>query len=108
MEPIQCSETLAYKIQTPWNYPEDNILHPKHGESLKITIEVCCQCLQHCLDLNSRQISTSLANYRNQQQEVYYTPMQFTEMILLNTVVYVRCNQFKNSLALLENEEHYH
>jgi hypothetical protein len=26
MEPIQCSETSAYKIQTPGNYPEDNIL----------------------------------------------------------------------------------
>jgi hypothetical protein len=23
MEPIQCSETLAYKIKTPENYPED-------------------------------------------------------------------------------------
>jgi hypothetical protein len=26
MEPIECSETSAYKIQTPGNYPEDNIL----------------------------------------------------------------------------------
>jgi hypothetical protein len=26
VEPIQCSETSAYKIQTPGNYPEDNIL----------------------------------------------------------------------------------
>jgi hypothetical protein len=26
METIQCSETSAYKIQTPGNYPEDNIL----------------------------------------------------------------------------------
>jgi hypothetical protein len=26
MEPIQFSETSAYKIQTPGNYPEDNIL----------------------------------------------------------------------------------
>jgi hypothetical protein len=27
MEPMQCSETSAYNIQTPGNYPEDNILH---------------------------------------------------------------------------------
>jgi hypothetical protein len=27
MEVIQCSETSAYKIQTPGNYPEDNILY---------------------------------------------------------------------------------
>jgi hypothetical protein len=37
MEPIQCSETSAYNIQTPGNYPEGNILHPQDGESLKTT-----------------------------------------------------------------------
>jgi len=26
---------VAYKIQTPWNYPEENIQHTEHGESLK-------------------------------------------------------------------------
>jgi hypothetical protein len=25
MEQIECSETSAYKIQTPGNYPEENI-----------------------------------------------------------------------------------
>jgi hypothetical protein len=28
-------ETSAYKIQTPGNYPEENIQHTEHGESLK-------------------------------------------------------------------------
>ena len=38
----QCSETSAYKIQTPVNYPEENIQHTEHGESLKsITPEIC-------------------------------------------------------------------
>jgi hypothetical protein len=37
MEQIQCSETSAYKIQTPGNYPKDNILHQQHSESLKTT-----------------------------------------------------------------------
>jgi len=28
-------KTSAYKIQTPGNYPEENIQHSEHGESLK-------------------------------------------------------------------------
>jgi hypothetical protein len=35
MEQTECSETSAYKIQTPGNYPEDSIQHSEHGESLK-------------------------------------------------------------------------
>jgi len=35
MEQTECSETSAYKIQTPGNYPEKNIQHTEHGESLK-------------------------------------------------------------------------
>jgi len=27
MEETECSETSAYKIQTPGNYPEENIQH---------------------------------------------------------------------------------
>jgi hypothetical protein len=35
MEQRECSETLAYKIQMPRNYPEENIQHTEHGKSLK-------------------------------------------------------------------------
>jgi len=35
MEQTECSETSAYKIQTPGNYPEENIQHTEHGECLK-------------------------------------------------------------------------
>jgi hypothetical protein len=35
MEPIECSETSAISTQTPGKYPKENILHIKHGESLK-------------------------------------------------------------------------
>jgi hypothetical protein len=35
MEQIECSETSAYKIQMPGNYPEENIQHTEHGKSLK-------------------------------------------------------------------------
>jgi hypothetical protein len=38
MEQTLCSETSAYKIQTPGNYPEENIQHTEHGESLKSRI----------------------------------------------------------------------
>jgi len=31
----ECSETSAYKIQTPGNYPQESIQHSEHGESLK-------------------------------------------------------------------------
>ena len=34
----QCSETSAYKIQTPGNYPEESIQHTEHGESLESRI----------------------------------------------------------------------
>jgi len=35
MEQTECSETLAYKIQTLGNYPEESIHHSGHGKSLK-------------------------------------------------------------------------
>ena len=34
MEQKECCETSAYKIQMPGNYPEENIQHTEHGESL--------------------------------------------------------------------------
>jgi hypothetical protein len=35
MEQTERSETLAYKIQTPGNDPEESIQHSEHSESLK-------------------------------------------------------------------------
>jgi hypothetical protein len=35
MEQTGCSETSAYKIQKPGNYPEESIQHSEHDESLK-------------------------------------------------------------------------
>jgi hypothetical protein len=34
----ECSETLACKIQTTGNYPDERIQHSEHGESLKSRI----------------------------------------------------------------------
>jgi len=36
MEQAECSETSAYKFQTPGNYPKESIQHTEHGESLKL------------------------------------------------------------------------
>jgi hypothetical protein len=41
MEQTECSETSAYKIQTPGNYPEESIQHSEDGESLKWRNFVC-------------------------------------------------------------------
>jgi hypothetical protein len=41
MEQTECSEMSAYKIQTPGNYPEENIQHTEHGESLKLRMTPC-------------------------------------------------------------------
>jgi hypothetical protein len=52
MEQTECSETSAYKIQTPGNYPEKNIQHTEHGESLKSRISYLFHSrknLQTCL-----------------------------------------------------------
>jgi hypothetical protein len=38
MELVECAETLAFKLQTPKNYPEESIRHSEHGESLKSRI----------------------------------------------------------------------
>jgi len=40
MEQTEHSETLAYKIQTPGNCPEENMQHSEHGENLKSRIAV--------------------------------------------------------------------
>jgi hypothetical protein len=40
MEQAECSETSAYKIQMPRNYPEESIQHSEHGESLKSRIHI--------------------------------------------------------------------
>jgi hypothetical protein len=44
-EPIHVSgfsgeEPSSYKIQTPGNYPEENMQHTEHGESLKSRIRM--------------------------------------------------------------------
>jgi len=39
MEQTECSETSAYKIQTPGNHPQERIQSSEHGESFKSRIK---------------------------------------------------------------------
>jgi hypothetical protein len=48
MEQTECSETSAYKIQTPGNYPEENMQHTEHGESLKSRILLVVSTESYC------------------------------------------------------------
>ena len=38
MEQTECTETSAYKIQMPENYPEEIQQHVEYGESLKSSL----------------------------------------------------------------------
>jgi hypothetical protein len=40
MEQTQRSETLAFKLQTPVNHPEESVQQSEHGESLKLRSEL--------------------------------------------------------------------
>jgi len=46
MEHTECSETSAYKFQTPGNHPKESIQYSVHGESFKSRFSVvyymCC------------------------------------------------------------------
>jgi len=45
MEQTECSETLAYKIQTPGNYPKESIQHPNNLLIRKIQERLKWQCM---------------------------------------------------------------
>ena len=44
MEQTECSETSAYKIQTPGNYPEENIQHTFYmfATDINLPLKTCC------------------------------------------------------------------
>jgi hypothetical protein len=42
MEKTECSETSAYKIQTPGNYPEENTQHADKHFKLQFTTDMKC------------------------------------------------------------------
>jgi hypothetical protein len=81
MEQTGCSETLAYKIQTPGNYPEENKQLSEEGESLKSRIVLnLCELLNICAEFCISSIqnymlesNTSLKLYRNTVESRFAT-----------------------------------
>ena len=63
MEQTECSETSAYKIQTPGNYQKESIQHTEHGESLKLrnlTIFILCVLIHFFSEEGLRRIHRNL------------------------------------------------
>jgi hypothetical protein len=56
IEQPQCSETLAFKLQTPGNHPEGSKRHSKHGEILKSRITGNANALWNNANFFSRQV----------------------------------------------------
>jgi len=64
----QCSETSAYKIQTPGNYSEGSTQHLESGENLKSTLIIVinfgirgtqqCVCVCVCVRETTEQLQT--------------------------------------------------
>ena len=74
MEPIEGSETSAFKPQTPGKYPKENIIHKEHGESLKSRHQYT-----FFLTIMLRKIREFVVKYGDGIQNVFY---------LLKTILY--------------------
>jgi len=75
MEQTECSETSAYKIQMPGNYPKESIQHSEHDESLKSRSKSipavycsCCMCVSRLNAVN--QCKLLFSNLMSQHQQM--------------------------------------
>ena len=76
MEQTECSETSAYIIQTPGNYPKEIIQHSEQGEILKSRFVWLSPTINRLKALQHRKISQAL-----------YNSYMFVELNLLNNIV---------------------
>jgi hypothetical protein len=60
----ECSETSAYKIQTPRNYREENIQRTEHGESLKSRIQKKTKNVQNMTKVWNQEYRRKHTTYR--------------------------------------------
>ena len=53
MEQTECSEMSAYKIQTPGNYPEENIQQDHESQYSGKCLQVTLECIDEGRNMNS-------------------------------------------------------
>jgi hypothetical protein len=68
-EQKECTETSAYKIQTPGNYPEENMQNSEQGESLKSS--------KHKFGLNKLKYSIFIISYFSSNKAITQTRYLF-------------------------------
>jgi hypothetical protein len=83
MEQIECSETSAYKIQMPGNYPVENIQHTEHGESLKSRISNLNQFISVVQCLHGARYPSELLDNCN-THSYYFHNSNKDKMYILN------------------------
>src|SRR5215472_9636767 len=76
MEPIEGSETSAFKPQTPGKYPKENILHKEHGESLKSRLIALCWYVPWLQEGGQDRLVGSASDGRTTYQPVLTTFLQ--------------------------------
>jgi hypothetical protein len=60
---------MAYKIQTPGNYPEENVQHSQHGESLKSRMLILVTLVTKAV-VYARQSSYTVASVISTKSEI--------------------------------------
>ena len=95
-------ETSACKIQTPGNYPEENIQHTEHGESLKsrlpqlvwhLSLVICTVLRCHCTYLKC--YSHQLFSYKNTQSQIHLV----ITLLIINNINIILCVAVINNIT---------
>jgi len=88
-EQTECSETSAYKIHTPGNYPEESIQHSEHGESLKSIIPIHLN-----LSVHARMHAYTQTHARTQTHAYMHTRTHMHVHTHTHTHAHMMCSNF--------------
>jgi len=87
MEQTKCSETSAYKIQMPGNYPEEIIQPTEHGESFKSRLLYPVPLKRtFLLDFIAGQFSNNRLYYAWGTEMLTHNSGRVTQICVFNTV----------------------
>ena len=75
IEQSECSKTLAYKIQTMGNYPEESTQHSEHGESLISRMCNLAACLKY--QFNFPKVNSKILHTNSSQISLHYSDIIF-------------------------------